>query len=170
MAMSPGYAALGRLAIAGAVLALTQCPARAADPSGHWLVADRTAQIKIESCGAAGYYGIIDWEQAPGIDANNRDPSRRGKPMLGVAIVVGMQPGRPNEWQGQVYNPNDGGYYFARLSMPQNNNALRLEGCILGGLLCNGETWTRVAPATAGGPGRSRSACPAPSPASNRRL
>jgi uncharacterized protein (DUF2147 family) len=162
MAISSGYAVFSRLAIAATITALTQAPARAADPTGNWFVADHTAQIKIESCGTAGLYGVIDWEKVPGVDENNHDPSRRGKPMLGVAILVGLKPNGQGQWQGQVYNPKDGGFYFARLSMPQSNNALRLEGCILGGLLCDGETWTRVTPATTGAaPGRIRNACPA---------
>src|ERR1700722_11737601 len=68
------------LAAGGA--ALTAVPAFAADPSGEWLVADHTARIRVERC-ADGYWGSIAWEQAPGIDKNNPDPSRGGRPLLG---------------------------------------------------------------------------------------
>ena len=50
--------------------------------------------------------------------------------------------GNRNQWDGKVYNPKDGGFYNASISL-KGPNALRLEGCML--IFCSGETWTRVA-------------------------
>jgi uncharacterized protein (DUF2147 family) len=126
------------LAAGGA--ALTAMPAFAADPSGEWLVADHTARIRVERC-ADGYWGSIAWEQAPGIDRNNPDPSRRGRPLLGSPILLSMKPEETNKWEGKVYNPKDGGYYSASIKL-EGANELRLQGCML--IFCSGETWTRV--------------------------
>jgi uncharacterized protein (DUF2147 family) len=127
------------LTATGAALGVSVVAARAADPSGLWMVADQTARIRIEPC-ADGYWGSIDWERTPGIDSKNPDPARRGKPLLGAPILLSMKPA-DNEWDGKVYNPKDGGYYSASIKL-QNPNALRLEGCML--IFCSGETWTRV--------------------------
>jgi uncharacterized protein (DUF2147 family) len=165
---------LSVLALTGAAGTSFGVPAHAADPVGVWLVADQSARIRIEPC-PNGLWGVIDWERQPGIDSKNPDPAKRGRPMLGVPILVGMKPAKPNEWEGQVYNPKDGGLYFARLTLPQADT-LRLDGCIMGGLICDGENWTRVAeqgPATTGAnvPSRAhaRSVCPQAQPPQPRR-
>ena len=155
-------------------LGMSGMAASAADPSGLWLVADQTARIRIEPC-ANGYWGSIEWEQKPGIDARNPDPAKRGQPLLGAPILLGMKPAQPNEWDGQVYNPKDGGFYKANISLPRPD-ALKLEGCMW--VFCSSETWTRVAEqprattgTTASTQSRPHSVCPqaAPGPAHSQR-
>jgi uncharacterized protein (DUF2147 family) len=127
-------------AAAGAALGTSPAIAQTGDPSGVWLVADQTAKIRIEHC-ADGYWGSIDWERQAGIDSHNPDPARRGKPLLGTPILISMKPSEPNEWQGKVYNPQDGGFYKASISL-LGANQLKLEGCMW--VFCSGETWTRA--------------------------
>jgi uncharacterized protein (DUF2147 family) len=127
--------------VAGAAaLGVSGAMAQTADPSGEWMVADQTAKIRIERC-ADGYWGGIDWEKQAGIDTKNPDPSRRGKPLLGAPILLSMKPSEPNQWEGKVYNPKDGGFYRASISM-LGQNQLKLQGCML--IFCSGETWTRA--------------------------
>jgi uncharacterized protein (DUF2147 family) len=147
--------------------------ASAADPSGVWLVADQSARIRVEPC-ADGYWGVIDWERQPGTDAKNPDPAKRGQPMLGVPILIAMKPSQQNEWEGKVYNPKDGGFYRASISLTRPD-VLKLEGCML--IFCSGENWTRVANqaqattgAMASSQPRARNVCPgAPQAAPQRR-
>jgi uncharacterized protein (DUF2147 family) len=152
--------------VGGIGTALSGGIAHAFDPTGQWLVADRTAVMKIEAC-ADGLYATVDWERVPGVDAKNPDPSKRGRPLVGVSILMGMKQSGANEWEGRVYNPKDGGIYDAYLKQPQAD-AVRLEGCVLG-FLCDGETWTRVPPVTTGAaPAKPavppKSYCPVPVP------
>ena len=151
------------LANSCAALGMSGAAVSAADPTGVWLVADQTARIRIEPC-ANGYWGSIDWEQKPGIDANNPDPAKRGQPLLGTPILIGMKPAQANAWEGQVYNPKDGGFYKASISLTRPDT-LKLEGCMW--VFCSGESWSRVAEqprATTGAMAstqpRTRSACP----------
>jgi uncharacterized protein (DUF2147 family) len=61
-----------------------------------------------------------------------------------VQIVLGMKPGgTANKWSGQVYNAEDGKTYSGSLTL-QDANTIKLEGCILGGLVCKAATWTRA--------------------------
>ena len=53
-----------------------------------------------------------------------------------------MKPNGTDKWTGQVYNAEDGRIYSANLVM-QNARTLKLEGCVLGGLICKGQVWTR---------------------------
>jgi uncharacterized protein (DUF2147 family) len=55
-----------------------------------------------------------------------------------------MKPsGGANKWSGKVYNAEDGETYTGNIIL-QTPNTLKLEGCILGGMICQGQTWTRV--------------------------
>jgi uncharacterized protein (DUF2147 family) len=130
---------------------LTPAPARAADPSGHWLTQDGDATIRIGRCGGALCGRIVALREPRDpetgrtkTDEHNRNDSLRSRPLIGVSIVVGMQPSaRPGQWTGQVYNPEDGGTYPAKLIL-LNPRSLRIEGCIVPEVFCDGQTWTRV--------------------------
>ncbi len=128
------------LAASAAALALSGMAARAADPSGVWMVADQTATIRIAPC-ADGYWGVIDWERKPGTDTHNPDPAKRGQPLIGTPILIAMKPAGSNEWDGKVYNPQDGGFYNANISL-ERPDVLKLQGCML--IFCSDQRWTRV--------------------------
>jgi uncharacterized protein (DUF2147 family) len=136
--------------IAGAVLLLAATAVRAQqpvamppDPTGVWLVAKRVAQIRVVNCGAR-FWGLVSWETAPGIDSKNPDAALRGRPTLGMPILLGMVQTKANLWSGEIYNAEDGHTYSASISLA-DPNTLRVQGCFLG-FLCGGENWTRVPP------------------------
>jgi uncharacterized protein (DUF2147 family) len=116
--------------------------AAAAEPTGEWLVEDKVAIIRIENCGGA-MWGINAWEKEPGVDSSNPDVKKRGRPTLGAAIILGMKPTKPNKWEGEIYNPENGKKYEASISLSRPD-VLRVTGCVLG-FLCGGQDWTRVA-------------------------
>ena len=66
-----------------------------------------------------------------------------------MPILLAMAPTRPNRWEGEIYNSNNGKIYSSNISMV-NENTLKLEGCVLG-FLCGGENWTRVTTPPVGG-------------------
>jgi len=113
----------------------------AAGPKGEWLVAKRTAQIKIADCGGM-LWGIVSWEADPGIDEKNPDPAERGRPTLRMPVLLGMTASGPNQWVGRIYNSDNGKTYSGGLTLV-DADVLRVRGCILG-FLCGGENWTRV--------------------------
>jgi uncharacterized protein (DUF2147 family) len=141
---------IGRLIVAATLLALTGSSAHAADPAGTWLTQAGTSRIRIADCGGA-LCGTIVWLKEPNdpdtgkpkTDKNNADQSKRSRPLLGVQIVLGMKPSGADKWAGQVYNAEDGKTYSGNLTMNGASN-LTLQGCALGGLVCKGQTWTRV--------------------------
>ena len=48
-----------------------------------------------------------------------------------------------NVWSGgTIYNAEDGKTYTGFIELT-SANALKLEGCVMGGLICKGETWKR---------------------------
>ena len=133
-----------------ATLVLASGTALAADPSpiGDWRVKDGYANIRIDNCGGK-MWGIVAWEKEAGKDIENPDPAKKGRPTLGMPILLAMAPARPNRWEGEVYNSNNGKVYSSNISMV-DENTLRLEGCMLG-IFCGGENWTRVTAPPVGG-------------------
>lgn len=139
-------------------------PAYAADPNGDWLEEDGLAHIRIVDCGSSKW-GVVAWEKIPGgIDKQNPDAAKKTRPTLGMPILLNMKKkGSAEEWEGSVYNSQNGKTYDSRIKLLAQDK-LEIKGCVLG-ILCGGQTWTRVAdapvPGVAKGPGGSKSAAPA---------
>jgi uncharacterized protein (DUF2147 family) len=131
-----------RLTWLAVLLALSCDPALAADPAGEWLVEDGSARIWIANCGRS-LWGVIGWERTPGKDTENPDPAKRARPTLGIPILIDMKPAGAGKWAGQIYNARNGKMYQANISL-QSDKALKVRGCVLGGLFCGGETWSRA--------------------------
>ena len=125
-------------------------PALAADPLGTWLTGDKKGKVKIVNCGGA-ICGSLVWLQDPNdpethqpkTDKHNADASKQSRPLLGIPIVLNMKPGGTDVWQGQVYNAEDGSTYSGSFAMTSANSA-ELKGCVMGGLICKSQTWTRT--------------------------
>jgi uncharacterized protein (DUF2147 family) len=113
------------------------------DPTGEWLVTKGWARIRIIDCNGR-LWGVVSWEIYPDVDSHNPDSSKRSRPTLGMPILLEMAQTRTNQWDGQIYNAEDGNTYSANISLV-SSNILRVQGCFLG-ILCGGENWTRVNP------------------------
>ena len=137
--------------IAAALLGGSLGTGLAADPMGTWHTEEGKATVRIAACGPALCGTIISLKAPndpdtgkPQLDNHNVDASLRSRPMIGVQVVLGMKPsGTANKWSGQVYNAEDGKTYTGSLTL-QDANTIKLEGCILGGLVCKAATWTRA--------------------------
>jgi uncharacterized protein (DUF2147 family) len=112
------------------------------DPTGEWMVAKQIARIRIVNCNDQ-LWGVVSWEGRLGIDGKNPDPRLRGRPTLGMPILLGMTRTKANQWDGQIYSSEDGRTYSANISLA-DPDTLKVQGCVLG-FLCGGENWTRVA-------------------------
>jgi uncharacterized protein (DUF2147 family) len=138
------------LPILAIVFAATWCsPAYSAGPEGLWLVKDKTGRIRIEKCGDK-MWGTIAWQKNPKKDENNPNAALRARALVGSAILVGMRPAGANHWEGDIYNPQNGKTYKSKMTLQPSGNALDIQGCVLGGLICGGESWTRIADNTPG--------------------
>jgi uncharacterized protein (DUF2147 family) len=122
--------------------AITSGAALAAEPTGDWQVEDGSAVIRVESCRGA-LWGVVAWERVPGRD------ERSGRPTLGSAVLINMRASSQTRWDGQIYNAQNGQTYNANVRMV-GDNTLRVEGCVMGGVFCGGQRWTRVGNASGG--------------------
>lgn len=128
---------------------LTVASANAHDPTGVWHTERRLAQVLISKC-ADDFCGSIvalkdPIDQATGrpqTDTENEDPAKRNRPVIGIQVVIGMKPSGVNRWSGRLYNAEDGKTYSGNLMM-DDPNILKVEGCIMAGLLCQTQSWVR---------------------------
>ena len=128
-------------------------PALAADVTGDWFVAEKTAVIRVTPCGS-NMCGYIAWTKGPpnATDKNNPDPAKRNRPVIGLQMLIMKAAAAKNRYEGEIYNGQDGKTYTGSIQLV-NDLTLRIEGCVLG-FLCGGENWSRakcddVAPAGA---------------------
>ncbi|MBV8839941.1 MAG: DUF2147 domain-containing protein [Alphaproteobacteria bacterium] len=130
-------------------LAFASGSALAAEPSliGDWQVKDGYGNIRIDNCNGK-MWGILVWEKAPGFDKENPDPAKKGRPLLGTPVLMGLAPAKePGHWTGEIYNSNDGKLYGATISLA-DEDTLNLQGCLgssgFSSWLCQTQQWTRV--------------------------
>jgi len=97
-------------------------------------------QVKLYKCGGSYCGTVVGGTSAR--DVHNPKPALRKRKMVGVRMIWGMRKSG-SSYKGKLYNPNDGKIYSGYLK-PLSARAIKLSGCILGGLICKGQTWTRI--------------------------
>ena len=104
-----------------------------------------------EYCGKISYlqdpnYPADDKEGMAGlplIDRYNPDPALRKRPLVGLNLMEGFRYLGRNSWDGgRIYNPENGKYYKATISLADNNR-LMLRGYWGISLLGRTEIWVR---------------------------
>jgi uncharacterized protein (DUF2147 family) len=138
------------LSVLAAGLFATVSPslASAADPSGIWVRDDGSAKVEIKKCGRGICSKVVwlrnpeDSQGKPLHDARNEDPSKRGRPIIGLPLFTNMPPAGPNTWVGNVYNPEEGHIYTNVKVTLVSRQQIVLRGCKTW-LLCGEKMWTR---------------------------
>jgi uncharacterized protein (DUF2147 family) len=111
--------------IAAPITAPPSAPVAAAPapttPLGIWATEENKGEVRIEECGQnlCGYAVTT-----------------------GKKILINMKP-QASKWTGTIYDPDSGRNYDSTIAM-KGTNALRVQGCAFGGMLCGGQTWKRV--------------------------
>ncbi len=128
-------AALGLAALATPALAQT------ADPSGIWQSESGDTRVRIARCGDA-YCGTITAVRGETRDVNNPDETLRSRNLVGVRMIDQIRP-IGDGFQGSLYNFRDGRTFTGKMIL-KSPSALELSGCVLGGLFCRSQVWTKV--------------------------
>ena len=64
--------------------------------------------------------------------------------IVGDRILRGLEPTAEGEWTGgTIIRPGEGTEYRSRVTLT-GDARLEVEGCVIGGLICRGQTWRRV--------------------------
>jgi uncharacterized protein (DUF2147 family) len=118
---------------------------------GTWMTEERDSKVRVAPCGKA-YCATIVWAKKALTDDKNPDPSLRNRGIVGVQLTRNMVPDGAGTWTGSIYNPEDGKTYSASMTL-KGPNGLQVSGCVLGGLICGSDTWTRQSEDTASATG-----------------
>ncbi len=103
--------------------------ALAADPTGTWMRPSTGTLVKFYACGDKLCAKIV------GV----KDKAKQGT--VGTVIMSGAAKTSDNTWKGDLLNTEDGQTYNGVVTLA--GGGLKLDGCVLGGIICKGETWTK---------------------------
>lgn len=109
---------------------LSATAAYAADPYGVWTRPSTGAQVEFYNCSGKLCAKIV----------GQKDPAK--KHLIGKVIMTGANKTGDNVWKGNLLNTDDNQTYGGVVTL-EGPRALKLEGCVLGGIICKGETWTK---------------------------
>ena len=153
------HVALAAFVIACSGTASTWALAEAPSPEGIWYTKGEESIIKVHPCadGAEPLCGTLVWlkepteaDGSPKIDKLNKDLAKKGKPMVGLDILLNMKPDE-DHYKGKAYNPDDGKFYDITFKVKEDSESADLRGCILG-FLCQTETFVRAKEVPGGDP------------------
>lgn len=124
-----------------AALSLFAIAATAQEPShspieGLWKNPAGTAIIAIEPC-ARTLCGKVVWASERG----QREAAKGASNVVGTNVLSGLTRSG-NRWSGNLFIPDDNMHVSARLQ-PVGARRMTLTGCVLAGLFCRSQTWTR---------------------------
>jgi uncharacterized protein (DUF2147 family) len=118
---------------------LLAAPAAAQELEGRWTNDKRSMVVQVERCGAA-YCGKV-------IQATDKakEKARKGGTanLVGTQILTGLTPMGDGRFRGQAFVPRRNLHATATVRQ-LNNDEMQVQGCVLRGLLCGKERWTRV--------------------------
>jgi uncharacterized protein (DUF2147 family) len=131
--------------LAAAALAGVGAPARADIPQppplneGVWRNPKDSVHVALKPCGG-GLCGFVVWAS---------DKAKAAARKAGNESLVGMQllrdfvPVKAGSWKGKVYVP-DLDATFSGTAELTDANSLKAKGCLLAGLICKSQIWTRI--------------------------
>jgi uncharacterized protein (DUF2147 family) len=124
------YSAVVLALAAGTVSAEMQV----ASPEGMWALPKNKLTVDIKVCNGDRLCGTIakirkplDKYGKPKLDKENPDPALRSRPIIGLPIMTDMKRVGDDEWEGKIYNADDGTTYRAEARL--EGDRFFVKGC-----------------------------------------
>ena len=120
-----------------AAMALAGSSQSAGSIEGHWFNPQRTVIIRLAPCGEA-MCGTVTWAAERAQQA-----ARKGADALvGARLLNNFKPSGSGQWRGTVFVPDMDLRVGGKIQI-MDDNRLRVSGCIIKGLMCRSQVWTR---------------------------
>lgn len=121
---------------------VTFMAATAANPAepieGLWLHPEHSVIIHLSPCGQA-ICGTVTWA-----NENAQRAARRGiDPLVGARLLTELRPRSNGQWRGKLFVPDLNVRVNGKITLI-NPNKLRVSGCLIGGMICGSQVWTRT--------------------------
>jgi len=138
---SLGLAALMLTALAGmtATETLGSAPVQPNGAIGTWINPKRTVTVVTSACGNRLCGTVVS--ATPEVQKIAREAG--APPLVGTKLLQDYRQTSKDKWQGRVFVPDRNASYYSTIKQ-LNANQLKISGCILGGLLCKSQVWTRT--------------------------
>jgi len=121
----------------------SQAFAAAEDAIGTWKDTQTRATTQIYSCGGGICVKVVVPSREHARDDHNPNPALKGRSMAGVTIMSGASKAGSDKWKGRLYNSEDGDTYTGYITVI-GKDEVKLEGCVLGGIICKSRIWRRA--------------------------
>lgn len=102
--------------------------------SGVWRLDTGNVTVRIAPCGAnlcgaiVGLAKPLNHRGQPKVDKKNPNVALRTRPLMGLTILANMKATGENNWQGTIYNADDGRTYSSYMKLSGGN--MKVKGCI----------------------------------------
>lgn len=122
-----------------ASLVLAAAPASAQALEGQWTNYKKNVVVQVERCGTAYCGRVVQAsEKAKAKAAKGGTPN-----LIGTQILTGLVPTGTGKFRGRAFVPKRNIHATATVRQV-SDDVMQVQGCVLGGLLCDSERWTRV--------------------------
>ncbi|HEY0629364.1 MAG TPA: DUF2147 domain-containing protein [Sphingomicrobium sp.] len=128
-----------KLILAAFLLSAAPALASAQAIEGQWTNYKKNVVVQVERCGAA-YCGRVVQASAKAQEKARKGGTPR---LIGTQILTGLRPTGDGKFRGRAFVPKRNIHATATVRQ-LNDNVMQVQGCVLGGLLCDNEKWTRV--------------------------
>lgn len=141
MTMRPVLQALTAILMTTAILAAAPVEAAPPEPTGapgNWINPHNSVKVEIvEHDGLLN--GKVVWASAEA----EQDARIAGTAnLVGTQLLQDYRQVGDNRFQGRVFVPDMNRTFYSTIEQ-QGPDALKISGCILGGLICKSQTWHR---------------------------
>ncbi len=106
---------------------------------GIWVNPYDNVKVETGDCGGK-LCGWVVWA-TPEAEQDARDGGVQK--LVGTELLQDYRQTGGNRWQGRVFVPDMGRTYYSTITR-QESGALRISGCILGGLICKSQLWRKA--------------------------
>jgi len=127
------------LLVALAIPAIASAQPVVNESEGLWINPHDSVVVRTSSC-AAKLCGWIVWANAEAL-ADARESGVRQ--LIGTELLQDYHPTNAHSWSGTVFVPDLGRNISSQINQ-LSSNELKIKGCILGGLICKSQLWTRI--------------------------
>ncbi len=118
-----------------------QAQSPTANAFGVWRNPKDNVRIEIRPCGAAAC-GTVIWASAK---AQAKARAAGTDSLVGTQVLKDFElDERRGVWRGKVFVP-ELQRNFSGIAEPMDSGRLRAKGCVVGGLLCKSQVWTKIA-------------------------
>lgn len=132
------------LAVALVLLPFSPAAALADEPAAppvatEWRNPSNSVHIRIDKCDGK-LCGTVTWASAKA----QADARRGGTAnLVGTRLFRDLEPAGTSKWKGKVFVPDIRKTFSGTLNFADSNTMVG-KGCVLFGVICKSQTWTRV--------------------------